>query len=95
MYAAAEIIHQHGYTIYDDLVHGFGGGYLEPVLRTRQTTHGDVKSFTFLENMCVVIQPNVVTLDQRAGIQVGQLHLVTAQGLEALQHFPLEFIVLR
>ena len=30
--AAAEIILGAGYTIYDDLVHGFGGGYLPPVI---------------------------------------------------------------
>jgi Xaa-Pro aminopeptidase len=30
--AAAEIILLAGYTIYDDLVHGFGGGYLPPVI---------------------------------------------------------------
>jgi Xaa-Pro dipeptidase len=95
VYAAAEVIHQRGYTIYDDLVHGFGGGYLEPVLRTSQTAHGQPNPFTFRENMCVVIQPNVISLDHRAGVQVGQLHLVTTQGLESLQHFPLEFIVVR
>ena len=30
--AAAEVILGAGYTIYDDLVHGFGGGYLPPVI---------------------------------------------------------------
>ena len=30
--AAAEIILGAGYTIYDDLLHGFGGGYLPPVI---------------------------------------------------------------
>ncbi|HZD57528.1 MAG TPA: M24 family metallopeptidase [Anaerolineales bacterium] len=90
---AAEIIHEKGYTIYDDLVHGFGGGYLPPVLRTRQTVHGPVEPFEFQENMCIVVQPNVITRDERMGLQLGQLHRVTRDGLEPLQSYPLEFIV--
>ncbi|HEY7973853.1 MAG TPA: M24 family metallopeptidase, partial [Ktedonobacterales bacterium] len=31
---AAESIHAAGFTIYDDLLHGLGGGYLPPILRT-------------------------------------------------------------
>lgn len=90
---AAEIIHEKGYTIYDDLVHGFGGGYLPPVLRTRQTAHGPAEPFEFQENMCIVVQPNVITRDERMGLQLGQLHRVTRNGLESLQSYPLEFIV--
>lgn len=37
----ADYIHDSGFTIYDDLVHGFGGGYLPPILRTRQTSNHD------------------------------------------------------
>jgi Xaa-Pro dipeptidase len=90
---AAAIIHEKGYTIYDDLVHGFGGGYLPPILRTRQTAHGPVKPFVFQENMCIVVQPNVITHDESMGLQLGQLHRVTQNGLESLQSYPLEFIV--
>lgn len=91
--AAAEVIHEKGFTICDDLVHGFGGGYLPPVLRTRRTSHGPVEPFVFEKNMCVVIQPNVISRDRRMGIQLGQLHVVGDDGLEPLQHYPLEFIV--
>ena len=91
--SAAEVIHDRGYSIYDDLVHGFGGGYLPPVLRTRATSHGEIRPFTFQENMCVVVQPNIITPDERMGLQLGQLHLVTSDGLESLQNFPLEFII--
>ncbi|MEJ2598218.1 MAG: Xaa-Pro peptidase family protein [Anaerolineales bacterium] len=90
---AADIIEKRGFTIYDDLVHGFGGGYLPPILRTRRTTHGKVESFVFQKNMCIVIQPNVITPDERMGLQLGQLHLVTDDGLAPLQHYPLKFII--
>ncbi|MGH8875284.1 MAG: M24 family metallopeptidase, partial [Acidimicrobiia bacterium] len=37
---AASVIEEAGFTIYDDLVHGFGGGYLPPVLGTRSRPGG-------------------------------------------------------
>ena len=67
-------------TIRDDLVHGFVGGYLPPVLGARQP----IPDFTFEAGMTVVVQPNVVTPDERAGVQVGELLLVTDDGAERL-----------
>ena len=69
-----------GITIRDDLVHGFVGGYLPPVLGARTP----VPDFTFAAGMTVVVQPNVVTSDERAGVQVGELLLVTDEGFERL-----------
>ncbi|HET8757422.1 MAG TPA: M24 family metallopeptidase [Solirubrobacteraceae bacterium] len=69
-----------GITIRDDLVHGFVGGYLPPVLGARTP----VPDFTFAAGMTVVVQPNVVTADERAGVQVGELLLVTEDGYERL-----------
>ncbi len=89
--AAADVIEERGFTICDDLLHGFGGGYLSPILRTRQTTHGTVEPFVFQKNMCIVVQPNVTSRDEHMGVQLGQLHVVTHQGLESLHNFPLEF----
>ena len=81
---AASLIEAQGYTICDDLVHGYGGGYLPPILRTPGTSHGPVPDFVFERNMTVVIQPNVVTRDQRAGVQVGELVRVTDDGMVSL-----------
>lgn len=89
---AAEYIHDSGYTIYDDLLHGLGGGYLPPVLRTRRTSATAPHSFTFQENMTVVIQPNVITADERMGVQVGELVRVTRTGIESLHGYPRQFI---
>jgi Xaa-Pro aminopeptidase len=110
--AAAEVILGAGYTIYDDLVHGFGGGYLPPVIsradlesgRTaappaRRPPAGDFTSaapagrppagdFTFAAGMTVVLQPNVITPDERAGVQTGELVLVTETGWEPLHRYP-------
>jgi Xaa-Pro dipeptidase len=85
---AGSIIERQGFTICDDLVHGYGGGYLPPVLRTRGTSHAPVQDFVFERNMTLVIQPNVVTTDQRAGVQVGELVRVTDDGVVSLHGIP-------
>jgi Xaa-Pro aminopeptidase len=89
---AGEYIHAAGFTIYDDLLHGFGGGYLQPILRTRRTSAKPPQPFIFRENMTVVIQPNVITEDERMGIQVGELVRVTKDGVESLHRYPMRFI---
>jgi hypothetical protein len=40
----------------------------------------------------MVIQPNIITLDETAGVQTGDLCVVTADGCESLHDFPLELI---
>ncbi len=89
---AAEYIHESGYTIYDDLVHCLGGGYLPPILRTRRTSPSPPPLYTYRENMTIVIQPNIVTEDERMGVQVGELLRVTKNGVESLHRYPMRFI---
>jgi Xaa-Pro aminopeptidase len=89
--AAAGVIEAAGYTIYDDLVHGSVGGYLPPILRSRSALHAPVPDFTFRAGMTVVIQPNVITPDERAGVQVGELVQITDSGIERLHGYPRGF----
>src|SRR5215471_3895795 len=86
--AGAEIILGAGYTIYDDLVHGFGGGYLPPVISRADLEARRARDFTFAAGMTVVLQPNVITPDERAGVQTGELVLVTESGWEPLHRYP-------
>jgi Xaa-Pro aminopeptidase len=81
---ASAVIHDAGFTIRDDLVHGFVGGYLPPVLGAL----GPVPDFTFEAGMTVVVQPNVVTRDETAGVQTGELLLVTHSGAARLHAAP-------
>jgi Xaa-Pro dipeptidase len=85
---ASSLIGEAGFTTRDDLVHGFVGGYLPPVLGDASRILEPVPDFTFEAGMTVVIQPNVVTPDERAGVQTGELVLVTAQGAERLHSVP-------
>lgn len=81
---ASSIIEEAGFTIRDDLVHGFVGGYLPPVLGSASRQLQNVPDFVFKEGMTVVIQPNVITPDERAGVQTGELVRVTRDGAERL-----------
>ncbi|MFW6033843.1 MAG: M24 family metallopeptidase [bacterium] len=89
--AAGDRIAADGFTIRDDLLHGFGIGLLPPSLGTRSTPH-DNGEWTFSDNETVVVQPNVVTRDERAGVQTGQLCRVTQDGLESLHRYPLRLV---
>jgi hypothetical protein len=42
--------------------------------------------------MTVVVQPNVTTRDHRAGVQTGELLLITATGIERLHTMPRGFV---
>ncbi len=93
---AADVIAERGFTINDGFLHGFGIGLLPPSIGTRQTVarRGPLgPSFTFEENMCVVVQPNVVTHDEHAGVQLGNLFRITRDGAECLHKLPLRYFV--
>jgi len=85
---ASGIIEDSGFTTCDDLVHGYGGGYLPPIIGSRSRPAGQLPTFPLKENMCLVVQPNVITRDLKAGVQFGELVRVTATGFESLHRTP-------
>ena len=84
---ASALIGDAGVTTRADLVHGFVGGYLPPVLGDTTRQLEEVPDFTLEAGMTIVIQPNVVTPDESAGVQTGELVLVTADGAERLHNY--------
>jgi Xaa-Pro dipeptidase len=88
---AAGVIEDAGFTIIDDLLHGYGGGYLPPILGTKSRPAGPIPEEPFEAGMTVVIQPNVVTRDGKAGVQTGEMVLITDAGIERLHAFPRGF----
>jgi Xaa-Pro dipeptidase len=92
--AAAGVIEDAGFTTIDDLVHGYGGGYLPPVLGSASRPSGPVPAEPFRAGMTVVVQPNVTTTDGTAGVQTGELVLITPTGAESLHRMPRGLTVL-
>jgi Xaa-Pro aminopeptidase len=89
----AEVIHRRGYTIYDDLLHG--NAQLPPIIQTRTTRRHEDPEVILRENMVLVIQPNVITPDEKMGLQFGETVVVRKNGCESLDTFPREWIVCR
>ena len=81
---ASGVIEEAGFTIIDDLLHGYGGGYLPPILGCKSRPAGPVPPEPFRAGQTVVIQPNVVTRDVKAGVQTGEMVLITDTGIERL-----------
>jgi Xaa-Pro dipeptidase len=95
---AGDVIAERGFTINDGFLHGFGIGLLPPSIGTRESAarRGEPgPKFTFEENMCVVVQPNVVTHGETAGLQLGNLFRITRDGAECLHRLPLQYYVTR
>lgn len=88
---AAELVHERGYSLYDDLLHGLN--QLPPVGRSRRSRNQVPEDFRFKENMVVVVQPNVITLDERMGLQFGEAVRITRTGVERLHRYRREAIV--
>jgi Xaa-Pro aminopeptidase len=83
-----KVVEEAGLTYYDDIVHGFGGGYLQPILGSPTRGEEPLPDMTLQVGMMMVIQPNVITPDFKAGIQTGELVVVTESGAESLHGAP-------
>ena len=93
--AASQQIESAGFTIIDDLIHGYGGGYLPPVLGSKsRPAAGEIPDMKLEAGMALVVQPNVVTRDWKAGVQTGNLIVVTEAGARSLQKFPRGFHII-
>jgi hypothetical protein len=57
---------------------------LPPILGTKSRPAGPVPGDPFRAGQTVVIQPNVVTRDGKAGVQTGEMVLITSTGIERM-----------
>jgi len=88
--AASSAIEENGFTTYDSVFHGEAGK--SPELGTRSAAH-PLEPWTLIENMVHVIQPNPVTTDFKAGLQLGAAVIVRPNGGEPLHNYPFKFPV--
>jgi Xaa-Pro aminopeptidase len=88
--AASSVIEDNGFTTYDSVFHGEAGK--SPELGTRSAAH-PVEPWTLVENMVHIIQPNPITRDFKAGLQLGAAVIVKSNGGELLHNYPFKFPV--
>jgi Xaa-Pro dipeptidase len=96
----ASVIGDRGYTIYDDLIHGYGVDIHPPIIDRTCVDYWPVDKSrpipdgrSFEASMAIVVQPNPITPDERMGLQLGALTIVTGGGAQSLHDIPLEPIV--
>jgi Xaa-Pro dipeptidase len=85
---AAKLIERAGFSFYDDVVHGYGGGYLQPIIGSPTRKNDPLPDLTLAPGMMLVIQPNVITLDEKAGVQTGECVVITQNGAESIHNAP-------
>ena len=85
---ATSDVEKNGFTTCDDVVHGYGGGYFQPIIGSKSRPAASTPKIVLRENMCMVVQPNVITRDKSAGVQVGEMVRVTKDGFETLHNMP-------
>jgi len=88
---AAEVIHRRGYSTYDDLVHGVN--QYPPIFQTKTRKRHESREITFRENMVIVIQPNLITDDEKMGLQFGETLVVKKHGCESLNNYPRRWVI--
>ena len=95
----AAVIGEHGYAIYDDLIHAYGTDYTPPLVdRSCVAYWGNgggepPRGRTIERNMAIVVQPNPITPDERMGIQLGALTVVRDDRAETLHTLPFEPLI--
>jgi Xaa-Pro aminopeptidase len=92
--AASGVIEARGFTVIDDILHGYGGGYLAPVLGAASRANGPIPEEPFEAGMTVVIQPNVTTRGHTAGVQTGEMVLITPNGIERMHTIERGFVTI-
>jgi Xaa-Pro dipeptidase len=94
----AAVIGEAGFAIYDDLIHGYGTDYGPPLVDRSCVAYWNggrepPPGRTIARGMTIVIQPNPITPDERMGLQLGALTVVTDGGAETLHTLPFEPLV--
>ncbi len=87
---AAEVIHERGFSTYDDVVHGVN--QYPPIFQTKTRRRHDSREMVFRENMVIVIQPNLMTHDEKMGLQFGETLVVKKHGCESLNAYPRRWV---
>lgn len=84
-------IQRGGYTTVDGLLHGFGVDILPPALGPAFAP--PAVPYVLETDVTIVLQPNPTTADEKVGMQLGQMGLITADGYVSMHASPSEVTV--
>lgn len=85
---ASACIEEAGFTTTDDLFHGLGMGYLEPIGTSASRIPPHIPATVLQAGMSIVVQPNVTFPNHGAGVQVGEMVIVTDDGFTDIHEVP-------
>ncbi len=94
LYDVSLMIRDAGYTTVDGVAHGFGVDIQPPSGVPNGFKPPMHPGDALAEGMTFVIQPNPTTQDKKAGMQLGDMGLVTATGFENMHKYPAEVTIL-
>ena len=94
----ASVIGDAGFAIYDDLIHGYGTDISPPFVDRScvqywRNGNEPPAGRTIERSTTIVIQPNPITPDERMGLQLGALTVVTDSGADSLHGVPFEPLI--
>lgn len=90
--AATPPIESRDWTIHAPIIHGWGLGIQRPLIGTRNEGGFPNPPFEFEAGQTVVVEPNPVSTDQQSGHFIGEYVHITADGVERLHEYPMEFV---
>lgn len=95
---SASVLWERGYAIYDDLLHGYGTDIHPPLVdrscvEVWRSGTEPPPGRRFERGMAIVVQPNPILPDERMGLQLGALTVVTDAGGECLHGIPFEPLI--
>ncbi|MGH7853862.1 MAG: hypothetical protein ACREP3_10505 [Candidatus Binatia bacterium] len=82
--------HRRGFSTYDDVVDGVN--QYPPIFQIKTRKRHDSREIVFRENMVIVIQPNLMTHDEKMGLQFGETLVVKKTGCESLYAYPRQWV---
>ena len=91
--AAAPVVKDAGMWTMDGLLHGWGLSLEPPRLDVPEiaTIQRHQQPTEFVPGMAIILQPHVLSPDQQRGLQLGSLVVITDDGAEAMQQYPMEW----
>lgn len=94
VHAALSPVEDSEFKIYDVMVHGYGGAYRHPFIGVEESNYWPgaadplTAEWTFEPGMVIVVQPNVITRDETAGLQFGTTVVIEEGGARDVHDYP-------